>query len=264
MQFHKKIFIKRLIQAPFILFLLITISFFLIRFAPGGPFSTDRELPLEVQKSLEERYHLQKPLPVQYLIYLKNLASLDLGPSMIYKNKSVNTIIKETLPVSTTIGLMAMTLALLIGVSIGIIAALVCGSLKDQSLMIFTIIGISVPSFVVAPILQIIFAIKLNLLPVAGYNGITSYSFLILPVITLALPFTARIARLMRSGMLDTLKKNYIVTAKSKGLNPFRIILLHALPHAIIPVIAYLGPATAAILTGSIVIEKIFLIPGLG
>jgi oligopeptide transport system permease protein len=250
--------------APFVLWALITISFFLTRLAPGDPFSTEKELPPQTIEALQQHYHLDKPLFTQYLYYLKGVAVGDFGPSFKYSDRSVSDIIKDTLPKSILLGALSLILAILIGSIAGIIAALQPGSGTDFMAMTIAVLGISMPTFVTGAILQLLFATKLQWLPVAGYEGITHPTYLILPAITLALPFTARIARLMRSGMIETLQSDFIKTAKAKGL-PWRIILFrHAIPMASISVIAYLGPAAAAIMTGSLVIEKIFQVPGLG
>ncbi len=256
--------LKRLIQAPFILLALITISFFLTRLAPGDPFSSEKDLSPEIRQALNSHYHLDKPLTTQYLYYLKAIAKGDLGPSLKYKDRSVTTIVKQTLPNSILLGALAMALALVAGCTAGVIAALRPGSSTDFFAMSVAVLGISMPTFVIGAILQLIFATKLQLLPVAGYEGPLHIQFLILPAITLALPFSARIARLMRSGMIEALQSDFITTARAKGLSLFTILFKHAIPVASTSVIAYLGPASAAIMTGSLVIEKIFQIPGLG
>ena len=256
--------LKRLMQAPFILLALITISFFLTRLAPGDPFSSEKDLSLETIQALNTHYHLDKPLVTQYFYYLKGVAVGDFGPSFKYADRSVGEIIKATLPKSILLGAIALALAIVVGSFAGIIAALRPGSSSDFFAMGIAVLGISMPTFVTGAILQLLFATKLQWLPVAGYEGPFEPKYLILPAITLALPFTARIARLMRSGMIEALQSDFIKTAKAKGL-PLRIILFrHAIPMASISVVAYLGPAAAAIMTGSLVIEKIFQVPGLG
>jgi len=256
--------LKRLIQAPFVLFALITISFFLTRLAPGDPFSSEKDLSPETIQALHTHYHLDKPLIVQYAYYLKGVAIGDFGPSFKYADRRVTDIIKSTLPKSILLGGIALFIAILVGSVAGIIAALRPGSSSDFVAMAIAVLGISMPTFVTGALLQLIFATKLQWLPVAGYEGPFEPKYLVLPAITLALPFAARIARLMRSGMIETLQSDFIKTAKAKGL-PLRIILFrHAIPMASISVVAYLGPAAAAIMTGSLVIEKIFQVPGLG
>lgn len=259
-----KILLKRLWQAPLILFILITISFILMRFAPGGPFSSEREFDPEVQQALNERFHLDKSVPVQYFHYMTGLAVGDLGPSLKHKDTTVSEIIGDRLPNSIVLGFSALVLAIGLGCSAGIISALRAGSSTDYSVMLLAVGGISIPAFVTGPILQTIFSVKLDLLPAAGYEGAGAVAYLILPSLTLSFPFIARIARLVRTGMVDTLNNDYIQTAKAKGLSMRKIVFRHALPGAIIPVVSYLGPAAAAMLTGSLVVEKIFQIPGLG
>ncbi len=256
--------LKRLIQAPFILLALITISFFLTRLAPGDPFSSEKTLTPEIRQALNSHYHLDGPLTTQYLYYLKSIVKGDLGPSLKYKDRDVTSIVKQTLPNSILLGALAMTLAIVVGCTAGIIAALRPGSSSDFFAMSVAVLGISMPTFVIGAVLQLIFATKLQWLPVAGYEGPLQMQFLILPAITLALPFSARIARLMRSGMIEALQSDFITTAKAKGLSFFTILFKHTIPVASVSVIAYLGPASAAIMTGSLVIEKIFQIPGLG
>lgn len=260
----KNILFKRLLQAPLILFILLTLSFFLMRFAPGGPFSGERDFEPEVEQALNERFHLDKPVIVQYWYFCTGLCCGDLGPSMKHKDRTVVDIISNTLPHSLLLGFSALMLAVGVGCSAGIASSLRPGSVKDYSIMLFAVTGISVPAFVTGPIFQMLFSSKLKIFPAAGYGGLSEPAYLVLPALTLSLPFAARIARLMRSGMMETLSSDFIQTARAKGLSWFTVVFRHALPGGLIPVIAYLGPATAAILTGSLVVEKIFQIPGLG
>ena len=256
--------VSRLIQAPVVLFLLITLSFFLMRFAPGGPFSNERRLDPEIEQALKAKYRLDQPLPIQYFLFLKDLLKGDLGPSFKHKNQTVNEIIARTLPTSLFLGVLALLLALLIGISAGIISSLHHNSILDYGVMTCAVIGISLPTFVIGPMLQLAFAIERHWFPLAGYEGMRSPVYLILPAVTLGLPFSARIARLMRAGMLEVLNQDFVLTAKAKGMPGYVVIFRHTLRGGILPVISYLGPALTSIATGSLVVEKIFQIPGLG
>lgn len=256
--------VVRLVQAPVVLFVLITITFFLVRFAPGGPFSTERRLDPEIERALQAKYHLDKPLIQQYGIFLSNLLRGDFGPSFKHKNRTVNEIIAATLPHSLFLGVIALNLALLLGLTAGIIAALRHNSAVDFGTMTMAVIGISLPTFVIGPILQLLFAIHWRWFPLAGYDGLSSPMYMVLPACTLGLPFASRIARLTRAGMLDVLNQDFIRTARAKGLSETAVIFRHALSGGILPVVSYLGPAFTQIATGSLVVEKIFQIPGLG
>ncbi len=253
---------RRLIFVPIILFILITITFFLVRMAPGGPFSSDRELPQGVEAALTRKYDLDGSLASQYFRYLGRLLHGDLGPSLKQKDFSVNEIISNHLPPSILLGITALLISLFAGISSGLISALKSNSMLDYFTMGLAVIGISLPVFVFGPLLQTLFSRVFHILPVSGYEGVSLY--LILPAITLGLPFAARFARLTRAGMLDVLSEDFITTARSKGLTERTIILRHALKGALLPVISFLGPAIASITTGSLVVEKIFQIPGLG
>lgn len=253
----------RLFSAVPTLLLLVTAAFFMMRAAPGGPFDSERVLAPEVQKQLEAAYHLDESLPRQYLRYLGALLDGDLGPSFQYAGFTVNELIAAGFPVSLQLGLLAMLLALLVGVSAGIFAALHQNRLPDYTVMTLAMTGISIPNYVVAPLLILLFAITLGWLPAGGWEG-GSLANRVLPVIALALPQIAYIARLTRGSMIEVLRQNFIRTARAKGL-PERVVLLrHALRPALLPVLSYLGPAAAGIITGSVVIEQIFGIPGLG
>lgn len=254
----------RLLQAPIVLFVLITISFFLIRFAPGGPFSAERRLDPGIERALQSQYRLDKPLSSQYGLFLRDLLKGDLGPSFKHKDRTVNEIIAATLPHSILLGFLAFILALGCGLPAGILAAVKQDWATNYVLMGAAILGMSLPTFVIGPLLQLLFAIRWQWLPIAGFEGVAAPEYLVLPAVTLACPFAARIARLMRAGMLDVLSQDYIRTARAKGVPEVAVILRHALPGAILPVISYLGPAITQIATGSLVIEKIFQIPGLG
>ncbi|MBO8170122.1 MAG: ABC transporter permease [Thermoanaerobacteraceae bacterium] len=228
---------------------------------PGGPFDSEKKLPEPILKNLNARYHLDDPLWVQYVDYLKNLARGDLGPSFKYETRTVNDIIREGFPVSATLGAIVILIALFVGLFLGVIAALNQNKWQDYGAILLATMGVSVPSFIVAGLVMYIFAVKLRWFPPALWEGPKS---MVLPVISLAGLPTAVIARLMRSSMLEVLNQDYIKTAKAKGLATKVIIYRHALRNAILPVITYLGPAIAGIFTGSFVVENIFAIPGLG
>ncbi|HSK38804.1 MAG TPA: oligopeptide ABC transporter permease OppB [Arenibaculum sp.] len=253
--------VRRLFGAIPTLFLIITIAFFMIRLAPGGPFDTERALPAEIEANLMRAYHLDQPLPVQYVNYLGGILSGDFGPSFRYKDFSVNELIWGGFPTSFRIGGLAILAAALIGTGLGAFAALRRNSWLDHTVMAGAMTGITIPNFVVAPALSLIFGVYLGWLPVAGSG---TWSHLLLPVVALALPQIAYIARLTRAGTIEVLRSNFIRTARAKGL-PDRVLLTrHALKGALLPVISYLGPATAGIVTGSVVIEQIFQLPGIG
>ena len=256
--------LSRLLQSSIILFFLVTVSFFIIHAAPGGPFGGERQLDPVTEQALKAKYHYDLPLHHQYVNYLERLLKLDLGLSTHHQSETVNEIIRRTLPVSLLLGMIAMTMALLAGLSIGVYAAQRRNTLLDHASMLGALAGLSLPVFVLGPLLQLLFSIKLRWLPIAGYAGMTGFSHLILPAATLALPFTARIARLMRAGMLDVLHMDYVRTAHSKGLGLRLVLWKHAFRGGVLPVVAYMGPAMASILTGSLVIESVFQIPGLG
>ena len=245
------------------LFILVTLAFFMIRAAPGGPFDAEKALPPEIEANLRAAYHLDEPLVQQFGRYVLNLARGDFGPSFQYKDYSVTELIAAGFPVSLRLGGSAMILALLLGVTAGTIAALRQNSRTDHAVMAVSMTGISIPNFVMAPLLILLFAVTLGWLP-AGGIGDGSLPYLVLPVISLALPQVAYIARLTRGSMIEVLRSNFIRTARAQGLPERTVILRHALKPALLPVVSYLGPATAAVITGSVVIEQIFGVPGLG
>jgi len=228
---------------------------------PGDPFMQEQAVPEEILKSMYSHYGLDKPWYVQYVMYLKGLITWNLGPSFKYEGRTVNEIISEGFPVSMLLGLEALFLSISMGVLLGSIAAVYRGRWQDHIAMIIAVIGISVPNFILATILQFLFAMKLSMLPVARWG---SFAQTILPAFSLAALPTAYIARLTRTNMVEVLEQDYIVTARAKGLNMKRIVLRHVLKNSLLTVITYLGPLTGAVLTGSFVIEKIFGIPGLG
>jgi len=254
---------KRFIGALPTLLVLIALAFFMIRAAPGGPFDTERALPAEIEANLRAAYHLDEPLIQQFGRYLVNLTKGDFGPSFQYKEYSVTELIMTGFPVSLRLGGLAMALALVVGVSVGALAALRQNSWTDHAVMSVSMTGISIPNFVLAPIMILVFAILLGWLP-AGGLGNGSVRNLVLPVISLALPQIAYISRLTRGSMIEVLRSNFVRTARAKGLPEWIVIVRHALKPALLPVVSYLGPTTAALVTGSVVIEQIFGVPGLG
>ena len=258
-----KFIFKRLLEALPTLFILITFSFFLMRLAPGSPFTSERAYPPEVMANIEAKYHLNEPLYKQYFLYLENLSQGDFGPSFKYKDQSVNDLIASAFPVSLKLGMVAFAFAVVLGITAGTLAALNQNSRWDYILMSFSMLGVIMPSFVFAPVLVLIFAIYLGWLPAGGWNGGTAM-YMILPVASLTIAYVAGIARIMRGSMIEVLHSNFIRTAKAKGLSTSRIILKHALRPALLPVITYLGPAFVGIITGSMVIESVFGLPGMG
>ena len=235
----------------------------MMRLAPGSPFTSERGYPPEVMANIEAKYHLNEPLTTQYLSYWKSLAQGDLGPSFKYKDYSVNELLAQAFPVSLKLGLYAFALALVLGVTFGVIAALRQNSWLDYLLMSFSMTGVVIPSFVTAPILILLFAVSLHWLPGGGWNN-GAFNNMILPTVALALVYLAGIARIMRGSMIEVMNSQFIRTARAKGL-PLRVIVWkHALRPALLPVISYLGPAFVGIITGSIVIETIFGLPGIG
>ncbi len=255
--------LARLLGAIPTLLVLIAIAFFLIRIAPGGPFDSERRFPPEIEQNLRAAYHLDEPLYQQFARYLGNLARGDFGPSFQYRDYTVTELISSGFPVSLRLGGLAMLLALVVGVAAGTFAALRQNQPTDHAVMVLAMTGISIPNFVLAPLLVLLFAIGLKWLP-AGGLGEGSPRNLVLPVICLALPQVAYIARLTRGSMIEVLRSDFIRTARAQGLRTPTILVRHALRPALLPVISYLGPATAAVITGSVVIEQIFGLPGLG
>lgn len=258
-----KLVCKRILEAIPTLWFLITISFFLMRLAPGSPFTGERNLPPAVLANIEAKYGLNDPIWKQYLDYLWNLLRGDFGPSFKYKDYTINELLAKSLPVSIEIGVYAFVIALVIGLVFGMIAALKQNSVIDYIVMTFAMIGAMVPSFVKAPLMVLIFAVTLKWLPAGGWND-GALRNMILPVSTLAMAYVAGIARLTRGSMIEILNSPYIRTARAKGLPTSHIILKHALRPALLPIISYLGPAFVGIITGSIVIETIFGLPGIG
>lgn len=255
--------VRRLLGAIPTVLLIVTIAFFMIRVAPGGPFSLERPLPERIMQNLLALYNLDKPLGVQYLLYLQNLAQGNLGPSFFYPGRTVADVILAGLPISLQNGLAAIVIAVVLGTVLGSVAALKQNRATDYAVMSGAMIGVTIPNFVVAPVLSLVFGVYLSWLPTGGW-GEGALQYRVLPVIALALPQLAIVARLTRGSMVEVLRSDHVRTARAKGL-PARIVLFrHALKGAILPVVSYLGPATAAVLTGSVVIERIFGIPGVG
>jgi oligopeptide transport system permease protein len=254
---------RRLLVAIPTLFLVVTVAFFMMRAAPGSPFDMDRKLAPEILRNVEAKYGMNRPLTEQYVRYLGDVLQGDLGPSLKYKDKSVAEILKENYPVSVILGLSAIIIASIVGVTLGVLAAVRQNRSVDYGVMTLAILGVCVPTFVTAPLLVLLFASTLGWAPSAGWNG-GALPNLVLPVTVLALPQIAIISRLTRAGMVEVLHSNYVRTARAKGLPERRIVTRHALRAAILPLVSYLGPACAGLLTGSLVVEKIFNLPGLG
>ncbi|HEX3913532.1 MAG TPA: oligopeptide ABC transporter permease OppB [Steroidobacteraceae bacterium] len=256
-------FLTRLAGAIPTLLLIITISFFLMHAAPGGPFDQEQTLPPEIMRNLQSAYGLDQPVMSQYLRYLESLAHGDFGPSFKYKDFTVTELIRQGFPVTLQLGIIAMSLALLIGIPLGTFAALHHNSAADYATMSLAVVGIAIPAFVVLPFLGLLFGVYLHWLPVAGWEP-GSIRHLVLPVIALALPPLAYVARLTRGSMLEVLRSNYVRTAFAKGLPLHTVVVRHALRPALAPVASYLVPAVASIMTGSLVVETIAGLPGIG
>jgi oligopeptide transport system permease protein len=255
--------VRRLMISVPTLLIIITIAFFMMRVAPGGPFDQERALPPEIERNMLAAYNLDAPLVVQYWDYLKGVVQGDFGPSFKYQDFSVAELLLSGFPASLRVGGIAIALAVVIGITLGTIAALRQNSGIDYAVMATAMTGITIPNFVMAPLLTLVLGVYLGWLPVAGWGG-GAPQFLILPVIALALPQIAYIARLTRGSMIENLNANFVRTARAKGLRERIVVVRHALKGALLPVVSYLGPATAQIMTGSVVIETIFGIPGIG
>jgi oligopeptide transport system permease protein len=262
--------IRRVLGAIPTLLIIITLAFFMMRIAPGGPFDGDRRLPPEVEANIAAAYDLDKPLYQQYFIYLGRLARGDLGPSFRARDFTVTELIASGLPVSIRLGLSAIAIALIFGTTLGVFAALKQNRPGDYSVMAIAMVGITIPTFVTAPLLTLLFGVYgLNVfgweisLPVGGWND-GALRNMILPVTVLALPQIAMISRLTRGSMVEVLRSNYVRTARAKGLSTWRVLTRHVLRSGLLPLVSYLGPAMAALLTGSLVVEQIFGLPGIG
>ena len=257
----RKLLLSRLLQAIPTLWVIATLTFFMTRFAPGGPFDSEKAIAEEIRVKLESHFGLDRPLFEQYLIYLQNLLHGDLGPSFKYPEWDVSELIATAFPVSLTLGILSLLIALCIGIPIGMIAALRRNSWMDYLPMSLSMAGICLPTFVLGPLLIFALSTNLGVLPPLGWYGPGDW---ILPSLTLGLFYAAYIARLTRAGMLETLQLDYIRTARAKGANSWRILTKHAAKGGLLPVVTFLGPAFAGLITGSFVIESIFFIPGLG
>ena len=257
-----KFLAQRLLGALLTLWVIITLSFFMMRLAPGGPFDMERTLPPDILRNIEHKYHLDQPLLTQYFRYLTDIVVHgDLGPSYKYSDRSVNDFIRDGLPVTLQLGFFALLFAVGLGLSTGLFASLKHNTRWDYSAMGLALVGVSVPDFVLGPLAQFFFGLKLQWFPVAGWEG---FSYYLLPAVTLGSYYAASIARLSRSGMLEVMHQDYIRTARAKGLSERLVVFRHMVRGGLLPVVTYLGPATAFLLSGSLVVEKIFNIPGLG
>ena len=252
---------RRLGGAIIILWVIITVTFALMHAIPGGPFTTEKKLPPQVKASIEAKYHLDDPVWKQYGDYLGGVITGDLGPSYKYEGRSVNDIISDAFPISAQLGLLSLMVAVVGGIAAGAISAMRPNGIVDYAVTILSTIGISVPTFIIGAVLVYVVGFELGWFPVALWRG---PSYMVLPVLTLAAQPMAFIARLTRSGLLDVYQQEYIRTARAKGLSSWTILTRHALGNAILPVITYLGPLAASLLTGSFIVETIFAIPGLG
>jgi len=262
--------IRRILSAIPTLFIIITLAFFMMRAAPGGPFDSQRKLPPQIEHNIEVAYNLDKPLFQQYLLYLGHISHGDFGPSYKNRNFTVTQLIAAGVPVSARLGFSAMAIALLVGVTLGAVAALNQNHAGDYGVMSVAMVGITIPTFVTAPLLTLIFGVYgitiwgLDLsLPVGGWNGGAARN-VILPIFVLALPQIAIIARLVRGSVIEVLRSNYVRTARAKGLPDHVVMTRHVLQAALLPLVSYLGPAIAGIVTGSLVVEQIFGLPGIG
>jgi oligopeptide transport system permease protein len=245
------------------LFVIITLSFLIIRLAPGGPFDDEQGLAPAIRANLDAAYGLDKPILTQYLRYLGGLARGDFGPSFTFRDTQVTELIAQGFPVSLTLGVCAILLAVLIGIPLGACAALRRDGVLDHGARTLAALGVALPSFVIGPLFALIFGIYLHWLPVAGWEG-GAPRYLVLPVLTLALPVIASVARLTRTSFIVVMRTNFIRTARAKGIGELRILLRHGLRPALMPVVSYLGPATAFVVTGSLVVETLFGLPGTG
>ncbi|WP_010239095.1 ABC transporter permease [Clostridium arbusti] len=256
-----KYIIKRVAASVLTLFVVMSITFFLIRAIPGGPFTDEKNIPPEVMQTVMEKYKLNDPLYKQYISYVADAARLNLGPSLKYEGRTVNDIIAESFPVSAKIGALAILIALVVGIPLGVIAAIKRGTIWDKITSVFSIVGVTIPNFVIATILIYILVLKLKIISV---GVTTSFKDMIPAAVTLAGFPMAYISRIVRSSMLEVIQQDYIRTARAKGMLENKVIFVHALRNALMPVLTYMGPLIAGILTGSFVVEQVFSIPGIG
>jgi oligopeptide transport system permease protein len=257
----KRFVIRRLVELVPTALVIIMLSFALVRLAPGSPFASEKDIPPQVKQALEAKYGFDRPLPEQFVRYVGRLLQGDLGPSTKYPSRSVNEIIADGLPATLTLGAVALAWALLVGITAGIIGAVRHNTVWDHAAMAAALVGISIPSFVLGPVLVLVVSLRWHLLPPAGWGG---WQHVILPGLTLGTIYAASIARLTRGGMLEIVRSDFIRTARAKGLSERLVIWRHMLKGGLLPVVSYLGPAIAGIFTGSIVVEKIFNVPGIG
>lgn len=255
--------IRRIATLVPTLFVIVTLSFVVIRLAPGGPFDEEQAVAPEIRANLERAYGLDAPLPVQYVRYLNGLVHGDFGPSFKFKDFTVGELIAQGLPISLTLGLSAVLLAVLFGVPLGTLAALRQNRPTDFGVRSVTVLGIALPGFVIGPLFALVFGLYLQWLPVAGWEA-GDPRYLVLPILTLALPVTAYVTRITRASFLDVMRANHVRAARAKGIGEFRVIWRHSLRPALMPVVSYLGPAIAAVMTGSLVVETLFALPGTG
>ena len=254
---------RRLLGIVPTLFCIVSVSFFIVRLAPGGPFDQEQALAPQIRANLDKLYGLDQPLGVQYLRYLNGLVHGDFGPSFKLRDFSVGELIAQGLPLSLTLGSAAILLAVLLGIPLGMAAALRRNTAADYGITALVVMGIALPSFVTGPLFALVFGLYLHWLPVAGWEE-GSARYLVLPVLTLALPVIAYVARITRGSLLEVLRTNYVRTARARGLGEMRVLWRHALRPTLLPVVSYLGPATAYVVTGSLVVETVFGLPGTG
>jgi len=254
--------VRRTIGSVPTLFALTAITFIMMRIAPGGPFSGNRRITQDALANIERAYHLDEPLWLQFARYMWGVLHFDFGPSMTYRDYTVSELIRAGFPTSLEVGMWAMLLATLTGIALGIAGALRRNQPVDYIAGALAMTGLAIPIFVIGPVLQLFFGLQLGWLPLTDWPGDLAHK--IMPVVTLALPNIAYVSRLMRGSMIETVRTNYVRTARAKGIGEWRTIVRHAFKGAILPVVAYLGPATAVTITGSIVVEQIFQIPGIG
>ncbi len=260
-----KYIIRRFLGLFPTIFIIITLSFFIIRIAPGGPFDMEKTIPKQILENIEKKFHMDEPLLVQYGRYLLDMLRGDLGPSYRYQDRDVNYYIFNSLPNSLLLGLISLTMAVTLGIGVGMISAVKQNTWADYTAMSFAVIGISVPLFVVGPVLMYFLALQWKLLPTSGWiTGRHGWVTLIMPALTLAFPYFAYNARLSRASILEVLRSDYVRTARAKGLKERTVLFKHVLKGALLPVVSYLGPAFAGIVTGSVVVETIFRVPGMG
>ncbi len=257
--------VRRFLSVIPTLFIIVTLSFFLIRLAPGGPFSGEKKLPPEIMANIMRKYHMDEPLMNQYFRYVGNVLKFDLGPSYRYKDQTVNDLIGNSFPVSIMLGTLSLAIAVLLGTLVGIISALKQNKWQDYAAMSVAVLGISVPLFVIGPLMMLVFALKLKWLPTSGWiSSRAGWLTVIMPAMTLMMPYFAYIARMSRGSIIEVLRSDYVRTARAKGLKESVVIRKHVLKGAMLPIVTYLGPAFSGIITGSVVVEQIFVVPGIG